>query len=207
MRFDAIETITPLDLSQRSTIVLHQSSSRLAALAHVLVLLPSCLVMLAPFALVAAYAAEQPGALTALSERPIAAAQIAVGFACVAALLAFTISRLAQRLGRSTRVEIDAETVRVVARSPLMIRRWQAPLAGFAGITHNVRATLNGTRQELVLVHPEPDRSILLEMAPRLGEARIAEVCRHFGLPHLIGGRARQAPEPDHRPPLQTIAA
>jgi hypothetical protein len=113
----------------------------------------------------------------------------------------------AQRLGRSTRIEIDAETVQVVARSLLMIRRWQAPLAGFAGISHNVRATLNGTRQELVLVHPEADRSILLEMAPRIGEARIVEVCRHFGLPHLIAGRARQAPERGRLDTLQSVAA
>jgi hypothetical protein len=190
MRFDAIETITPLDLAARGSIVLHQSTSRLAAVANALILLPACLVMLAPFALVAAYATERPDALLALAEKPLAALQIALAFLMTGGLLAFAVRRLAARLMRSVRIEIDSESVRVATAWLLGTQRWQAPLASFAGVSHRVRSTLNGTRHELVLVHPQPARSVLIEIAPRIGDAHIEDVCRRFQLPRLVGGRA-----------------
>lgn len=195
MRFDAIEAVTAFDQKPGAPLVLVQTTSRLAAIAHAVILLPACLMMLAPFALVAARASDLPGARELIVARPVAALQLTIAFLIAGAFATLAVRRLASRLGRGTRVEIGHETVRVRARGLLRDASWSAPLPSYAGIRHQVRSTLNGTRHELVLEHPDARRSLLIEIAPQISQARIGEVAAQLRLPVLVAGRATRPAE------------
>jgi hypothetical protein len=207
MRFDAIETVTVSDRKPGGPIVLMQVGSRLAAIAHAVILLPACLMMLAPFALVAARASDLPAARELITSRPMAALQLTVAFLIAGAFCALAVHRLTSRLGRGTRVEISQETVRVREYSILGEKAWSAPLPSFSGVRHRVRSTLNGTRHELVLEHPDARRTLLIEIAPQISDARIGEVAASLRLPVLAaGGGAHFARTTTNQPALAAAA-
>lgn len=185
MRFEAIESISPFNSTPGAPIVLEQSTSRLSAIANAMILLPASAAMLAPFGLVASLAAAQPDIISGLVDKPVAALQLLIALAACAALVAVSVRRLMARLARGARIEITPESVRVQERGVLSAHIWSAPLASYAGVTHRVRSTLSGNRHELHLVHPEPAKSLLIEIAPRIAATRLAEVAGLLRLPVL----------------------
>jgi hypothetical protein len=64
-----------------------------------------------------------------------------------------------------------------------LIRRasFETPLASYAGVAHHIRASLSGNRHELILVHPDPARTVLVAVAPRFGESDIQRLCLLLG--------------------------
>jgi hypothetical protein len=89
--------------------------------------------------------------------------------------------RLVARIAIRRTVDIDAERVRVEEGSPFGAWTWEAPLSAYAGIAHHVRASLSGTRHELILVHPEREKSVLLSVAPRASQAEVNRVVALLG--------------------------
>lgn len=61
--------------------------------------------------------------------------------------------------------------------APLPLRRGP----GGSGVTHHVRASLAGSRHELILVNPEREKSILLSVAPRTSQAEAERVAALLG--------------------------
>lgn len=121
-------------------------------------------------------------------------------------IAAVPLSAAFARLGRRQSVSVTGDEVRVRECSLLGDRQWRAPLSSFAGVAHRIRSSLSGVRHEIVLVHADPSRSILLAIAPRVTLAdleRMAETLRrpvirsdvHLPEPAVIVPVAVRAPD------------
>ena len=65
------------------------------------------------------------------------------------------------------------------------------PLATYEGVAVHLRTSLSSVRREVVLMHPNPSRSVILATAEQFGEREILELCHILGLPLLsTDGRA-----------------
>ena len=62
------------------------------------------------------------------------------------------------------------------------------PLASFAGVAHHVRASLSGTRHELILVHPDREKSVLLSLAAKVAQAEVDRVAALLGHKEISPG-------------------
>jgi len=105
---------------------------------------------------------------------------LAIGLCTV--LFVLPLRRLLARAGATRVVEIAAGTVAVTDRGLFRARAWSAPLAGYRGVAHHVRTGLSGVRHELILVHAEPARHVLLAIAPRLSVETLARTASLLGL-------------------------
>lgn len=165
---------------------LAQHSSYASALIMLGLMVPALLLTaLVPIGLLAAFASP---ALDVAADHPAAAAQALIGLVISMALFGVPASRAIRRLGRGRTIEIDASTVTVSDTGPFAVRVWQAPLSDFHGITHMVRATLSGSRHELILVHPERGRSLLLCTADRMSQATVDSTAALMHLPQIPAG-------------------
>src|SRR5262249_53422224 len=134
-------------------------SSRISALIMLLLLVPALLVGLVPTALLVAYASSSWGIA---ADNPGAAAQVLVGIAMWTVLFVLPAKRIVQRFGAARQIMIDRDYVSVSDRGFFGTRHWSAPLAEYTGIARHLRSTLSGLRSELILVHRESRKSILL---------------------------------------------
>jgi hypothetical protein len=131
-------------------------------------------------------------ALFAPAARAIVAQHPALGLEVLAAiafwiyLLILPIRRLSNRMTLTRTVAIDAHNVTVTEGGYLRTWTWSAPLGSFAGVAHHLRATLSGTRHELILVHPEREKSVLLSLADTMSQReveRVAHLLRQKEIP------------------------
>jgi hypothetical protein len=180
--FDRFEPAQPLTALPARFV---QTSSLLRALATAGLVVPIFAALVLPFGLVAARAAGEPETLAVVAERPEAALQLALALFLGLALVAYPLRRVLRMLGRRRTIEIDATTVTVRDISRFGTRAWSRPLASYQGIAHHVRATLSGTRHEVVLVHPDPRRDVLIEIAERIPQSRIDALATLLGRPEL----------------------
>jgi hypothetical protein len=147
-----------------------------------LLIVPFAGLALAPFALLAAHAVEDGTAREAMVAHPLATFQLGLGFVVLATLLSIALARALSSIGRKRRIEIAAGHVAVTDKTLLRQRRWECPLAEFIGLAHHVRSTLSGARHELILVHPDRNRSLLVGIAPRLTRAEVAGAAAALGV-------------------------
>jgi hypothetical protein len=145
-------------------------------------LLALAAVLLSPFYLVATAALADQGLRDAAATRPIAIIQICAGLVVWLILLGFPIYRLLDTLTRSRVIEIASGRVSVADRSFGRASVWSAPVADFLGLAPYLRASLSGVRHELILVHPDRERSVLVAMAPRLTQLDVDQVAAALGL-------------------------
>lgn len=142
-------------------------------------------VLLSPFYLVATAALADQGLRDAAATRPIAIIQICVGLVVWLILLGFPIYRLLDTLTRSRVVEIAADQVTVTDRSFGRSSVWSVPVSDFLGLAPYLRASLSGVRHELIMVHPDRERSVLLAIAPRLMQSDVDHVAATLGLKEI----------------------
>jgi len=172
-----------------------EKSSRSSALILLLLVLPALAILLLPITMLAAV---DPAELYAAAARhPAAAAQAVTGLGLWTALLMLPAKRLMQGFGRRRRILIEAGRVIVLEMGAVRPRTWSAPLREFCGVAHRVRATLSGFRHELVLVHPEPGKSLLLHASHHVPQAAVERACVLLGVPEMRAGEL---------PPLQRSA-
>jgi hypothetical protein len=195
MPFAAIDRIAPAEPFRQIPLQLEQHSSRLPAVVLLLLIATVAGMLIVPFGLVAAFAASQPEMLAVIAAKPMPAVQLTFALMLGTLVVALLIRRLTLRLGRGRTVTIAEGLVRVHERGILRDGRWSAPLAGFAGVAHHVRASLSGTRHEVILVHPEPARSVLLEIGACMKQSRIDDVSRLLGLPEIPARALYRAPK------------
>ena len=55
-------------------------------------------------------------------------------------------------------------------------------MADFVGLAPFLRASLSGVRHELIMVHPDRERSVLVAMAPRLMQSDVDHAAAVLGL-------------------------
>ncbi len=168
--------------------------------------------LLLPVAMIASGAASNPQVVNSLAAHPGSALLLLTGMAIGLALLFVPLRAGIARLGGNTRVEMADGMVRMERRGLFGHQRWSAALAEFCGVTHHIRATLSGPRHEIVLLHPEPGKDILLHLAGRHPPEGADHYARLLGLaelqPRELYYRRRTAPATCPQPvELQARAA
>lgn len=146
-------------------------------------LVPVLAMVVLPVGLVLAFASHD--LWLAVGQKPLPMAILGVGLVAWVALLLVAAKRLVQRFGNRRRVRIDGRLVTVDDTGVFGSTSCCTPLAEFKGISHHVRATLSGVRHQLVLVHPEPELSVLLYAMHAMPQAVVDHASRLFGLPQI----------------------
>lgn len=182
MPLTAFETIRPADRPMALPLSLELTGPRLGPWLMTLLLVPLAALALSPFALLAAHAVEDGQAREAILARPLTTFQLGLGFLLLLSILTLALARALSGIGRKRTIDIADGQVRVRDRSLLGRRRWSVPLADYIGLSHHIRATLSGARHELILVHPQPDRSLLVHIAPRLTRSEVAAAAAALGV-------------------------
>lgn len=170
--FDQIEPQGPSGLPFRSV----QTCSRRSVTARLLLLVPFVVALAFACTFLIVQAAAAPAARDIVAQQPMLALQILAAIAFCAFLLGLPLKRLLDRLAVQRTVEIDKTMVTVTEGKNFRSWVWTAPLNSFVGITHHVRASLSGTRHELILVHPDRKKSVLVGVADRMLQEDIDRV-------------------------------
>lgn len=185
MNVIAFDHVEPTPDFTALPINLKLSTSRSSAILKLMLLAPMMVMLAVPLSLIGASAATEGSPLSHLAANPLAALQITVGLVLWTALFLWPLKRIIARMGARRRVEIDAREVRVTDTSPFGGRSWSAPLSAYSGLAHHIRASLSGNRHELILVHAEPSKSIVLAIGDRITQTTIDNATRLLGLPEV----------------------
>ncbi|MGD9830219.1 MAG: hypothetical protein AB7E70_05085 [Hyphomicrobiaceae bacterium] len=178
--FDRIE---PAEPAQAFPIRLSQRWSPTSTLVMAALTVPlalGCLFVPLYLAIAGAFQAEP---LSRLTSDPVYGLTLVTALALATYLAVMALSSLFGRVGRSRILEIRAGHIEVQDRSLFGQRSWQSPVASFTGIAHHMRATLSGTRHEIVLVSPDPNRSLLLFAGERVSQDTMQRYARLLDLP------------------------
>ena len=71
-----------------------------------------------------------------------------------------------------SRFVISGETV-AATNGPAGAPAWNEPLTAYRGVAHHIRTSLSGAQHEIVLVHPDASKSIVLTTADRIGQPQV----------------------------------
>jgi hypothetical protein len=194
MRLAAIDRMSPSmpDFTAPVVQILQQPSRRsVGALLALLIVIGA--LMLFPFYLLASTALADGGLRDAVADRPLAALQVLTGLAFWLLLIGFPVYRLGDALTRARTIAIADGVVTVEDRAFGQCASWSAPLGEFIGVAPYLRASLSGVRHELVLVHPDRSRSVLIALADRLQQSEVDRIARVLGRPELSPSAVRGA--------------
>ena len=186
MRALTFETVSPSHPGLSLPFHLEQTSSRTAPLLMLGLIVPAAAALLFPLLLLAFHVLTDPAARAVLAEQPGSAVQLTLAVAFWAVLFAWPVKRALDALTHSRSVRIEDGAVRVADRSLSGARNFIAPLASYSGLAHHVRASLSGTRHELILVHPNRDWSVLVMISDRMTQPeidRLAQILRQQEVP------------------------
>jgi hypothetical protein len=180
-----LEIVASTSLFESLPFNIAQRSSRTSALIILLLLLPALGTTLVPASILVVFG---PTALSIAADNPGAAAQVVVGLVLWSVIFVMPAKRIIQRFGTGRQIRIEAGIVTVSEIGLFGSREWQAPLHEFRGIVHHVRSTLSGLRHELLLIHGERRRSLLLYTANQISQTTIARASSLLELPELPAG-------------------
>lgn len=181
MRIAEFKTVAASNPLVSFPIELRQGTPFVGALGSVLVLLPTAAALLVPFVLLGQHLVSEAEARAQLLDHPGSSLQIALALGLWALLFAMPTHRLLTRMFAKRVIEIDGTSVTVAERGLFAGSSWSEPLASYLGVAHHVRASVSGTRHELILVHPDADKSLLLATAERFTDTEVARVARFLG--------------------------
>jgi hypothetical protein len=180
--YDRVEPPVPSQLPFQ----LVETCSHRAAAAKLVLAVPVVLALGFATLMLVLYALFAPPARAALAQHPALGLEILAALAFWTYLLGLPLKRLFDRLAVKRTVDIDATTVTVSEYGHFRSWTWQAPLGAFTGVAHHVRASLSGTRHELILVHPTREKSVLLSLAHQMSQSevdRVAALLHHQEIP------------------------
>ena len=160
-----------------------EPSSRAAAALLSLLVMALLAVVVAPLILILVFAAADFA--HAVSDKPLAVGLLILGLTALVAAFLFPTHKLIRRLWITRTVRIVPEGVIVSEHGLLTSKVWSAPLSEFTGVAHHVRTRLSGIRHELILVHRDRRRSVLLLAADRVAQQTVAQAAALFGVPEL----------------------
>lgn len=182
MQLSAIDRISPSTPIEQLPIRLDLAGSRGSLAVSLIMTIAAAAFLITPFALVGSFAAFQPDVFLNAELSWLSGLQLVFAFVLALVLTAFAIRRVRMAWGRSATVEIGFGVIAVVERRFGVVHRWDAPISDFLGLAHNVRSSLSGARHELVLVHPNPAKHVLLSIAPAMPQQHIDRVSILLGL-------------------------
>jgi hypothetical protein len=147
--------------------------------------LPVLVTLMVPFWLVVAQLVADPAARAVLMARPLLGLELAAGMLAVAAIFGWPLASLVgTALGRR-RITIGNGTVHSELVGRIGKSSWTEPIGAYAGLTQRVRTSLSGVRHELVLVHPRPSRSVILQSGPQVSPEAMASAARLFAFAEI----------------------
>jgi hypothetical protein len=170
--YDQVEPPIPDQLPLR----LSQSCARREATIWLAFFVPIALGILCLGAFVLVEAVRVPQARAFALDHPVTGLAILCGLCILTYILTIPARRLVARLGTSRNVYIGDGVVHVLEGSDIRSRSWAEPLSAYLGVAAHMRTSLSGTRHEIILVHPQRDKSVLLSVAPRTTESELARV-------------------------------
>lgn len=157
--------------------------------------------LLYPVLLIGADAIAHPQVVQTIAEHAGATTLLMTGIILGLTLLYFPLRSGLARLGGAGVVRLQDGQVHVERQGLLGRQQWSAPLKAYCGVTHHIRATLSGPRHEIILVHPDPAKDVLLNLAPRHPQEGAAYYGELLGLPEVqprtLYQRQRTAPVND----------
>ena len=188
-----------------------QQSSRRSGILHFGLLSTLAGIVVVPQLALAVHALTLPETRALILSQPLLALDLTAAFAFWIGLFGWPLKRLATRISWRRELEITRDEVAVNDRKAFGARTWTAPLNSYSGIAHHIRTSLSGTRHELVLVHPDQERSVLLMVSEHIPASDIARFSRLLGLPEIsakaLYGRQRVPQAVADGPGLVAIAA
>jgi hypothetical protein len=162
-----------------------QSAPRAPGLLHLGLMSTLAALVVLPQIGLAGYALQSPAIRQAILNQPLVAFQLGAALAFWIGIFAWPLKGLANRLGYRRTVEITRTQVAVSDTRALGASTWSEPLASYQGVAHHIRSSLSGTRHELVLVHADANRSVLLAAAEQITDAEIGRMTRLLALPQV----------------------
>jgi hypothetical protein len=221
MHLSAIDRISPAAPIEQLPIRLNLEGSRGSFAISLLLTIPVVVFLVTPFALIGWLAAVEPDAFLRTQLSWLSTVQLGVGLLAVLAVAVAAVTRIKTVWVRSATVEVGHGVVAVVERGYGFTRRWTAPIQEFLGVAHNVRSSLSGSRHELVLVHPDTTRNVLLRVDSAIAQPHIDRLAILLGLSQIparsIAGKsaarvvvssgATSAAAPTPVPPLVGVPA
>lgn len=166
-------------------ITLKRSEPKLARLPGLLLMATLAALIVVPQIGLAVYALASPELRAVLAANPIAALELAVAFVFWAALVCWPLRNIVVAMASDRIIDIRNGDVMVVDRTPFSTQGWRMPLATYSGVSVRLRTSLSSVVRDVVLVHPEANRSVTLATAEQVGQGEILELCRILGLPLL----------------------
>lgn len=164
-----------------------------------------------PYAAVAVAAAADPAVLADITAQPRALSLVLAGWCLGVLLLGIPALRCLQRLARRRHITLTQAYVEVAERSLWGSRTWGCPLNDFTGLTHRVRTRASGRFHEVILVHRDPRRTLLLRAGESLSLAATHRLANQLGVPVIpvsmihSGHRADTSQAGERRPVPQCI--
>lgn len=206
------EIVSPSAVFERLPIEIRQRTSKVSAILLALLMLPVVAAVMVPFALVAAHATQEPAIVAKIWANPLTAIQIMAGVLLWAVVIILPLKTLLTRLGRDRTIRLTDGQVTVQEQQMLVKRQWALPISDFDGVAHHVRATLSGTRHELILVHRDKNKCLLLHTSDAILQDTIDRSCQLLALPQLSPKRLqfsfnRKGKRDDNQDAPQPIAA
>ena len=188
MRIAAIDRIETLSEPSVLPLTIKQHSATLPACALVLVSTLSIVALLMPIALVASHSLTDAHSAAMVMDRPATTAAVLAALLCAvgARVLPLRAGLGGMRLHRAVRLAHD--TITVEDDGLFGQSSWHAPFSQFTGVTHHIRATLSGPRHEIILVHPDRNKDVLLNLSPRSPEQGAEQFARVLGLDVIHAG-------------------
>lgn len=188
-----------------------QSSARAPGILHLGLMTTLAAVIVTPQLMLAGYALQSPDIRQMILDQPLVSFQLAIAMAFWIGLFAWPLKGLFNRLTWQRAVEITRDKVTVADTRARGVSHWSAPLASYKGVAHHIRSSLSGTRHELILVHSEAARSVLLMTADNIPEAEISRMTSLLRLPQMpareLYGRRRSLETPARPLSWRTVPA
>lgn len=154
-------------------------------IARSLLVIPTLLLLLAPTAFAATLMLRKD-ALP--SHDTVTMLALLVQPAVWIALSAVALLAIIPRLGRKRVIIINEDTVSALEASLTGTWAWRMPTSSYRGIAHHVRATSGVVGHEIILVHADPARSVLLHTSSMVTQASLDHFCALLRMP-LIPSR------------------
>src|SRR5262245_49475061 len=185
MRSAAVSRVATSVAPSLSSVEFRLFTTRLQAWLLIGFSLAAMAVLMLPIVLIAVDGLTNPHVINTVAEHPGSTALLAAGLFIGFGLLLFPLRSGLVRLGGQTTIRVADGMVAVERRGVLRRRSWSAPLAQFCGVTHHIRATLSGPRHEIILVHPDPAKDLLLHVASRHPQDGADHYAEFLGLAEL----------------------
>lgn len=176
------DRVSPNDSSLDLPLRLVSSPDRGRTIGQFLLIVPALLMLLAP-ALLATYVLMHQDAATNAPSDPFATAALILLPVLWVGLVVFAAFAVIPRLRRQRVVTLTTDYVSALERGLFGTEAWRLPTASYRGIAHHVRATAGVVSHEVILVHPDPKRSVLLYTAPVVTQGSLDSYCARLRLP------------------------